>query len=215
MRIALKTKKKLGFVNGTLPMPQPTDPDYEIWDQSNTNVMGWILNSLADPIAEAVMDNETALDLWKDLQERYGEADSVRLAHVRGMIASCKQNNSSVTEYYNILGVLWAEFMSFKSIPACECANTPHTMNCVTYAAVKGSQEQDHTIDFIIGLNDNFEMTKNQLLMMDPAPNLKSAYKYALKLERQMSKQPAKEATGVDSVALAAANQAKGRELWR
>ncbi|CAL1377766.1 unnamed protein product [Linum trigynum] len=74
MRIALKTKKKLGFINDTLPMPQPTDDDYEIWDQSNTNVMGWILNSLIDPIAKAVMDNETAQDLWKDLQERYGEA---------------------------------------------------------------------------------------------------------------------------------------------
>ncbi|CAL1401075.1 unnamed protein product [Linum trigynum] len=60
MRIALKTKKKLGFINGSLPMPEVTDPDYEAWDQSNTNVMGWILNSLLDSIAEAVMDNETA-----------------------------------------------------------------------------------------------------------------------------------------------------------
>ncbi|CAL1379782.1 unnamed protein product [Linum trigynum] len=168
--------------------------------------MGWILNSLIDPIAEAVMDNETTQDLWKDLQERYGEADSVRLAHVRGMIARCKQENSNVTEYYSRLGVLWTKFMSFKSIPACECANTPHTMTCVTYAAIKQSQEHDHTIDFIIGLNDTFEMNKNQLLMMDPAPNLKVAYKYALKLERKMAKQLVKEAAGVDSVALAALN---------
>ncbi|CAL1388385.1 unnamed protein product [Linum trigynum] len=212
MRIALKTKKKLGFVNGTLPMPEPTDPDYEIWDQSNTNVIGWILNSLIDPIAEAVMDNETAQDIWKDLQERYGEADSVRLAHVKGLIASCKQEKSTVTEYYNRLGVFWTEYMSFKSIPPCECGDTPHTMNCVTYVAVKESQEQDHTIDFIMGLSDAFEMTKNQLLMMDPAPSLKVAYKYALKLERQMTKQPPKEAAGVDSVALAAANQGRNRD---
>ncbi|CAL1383719.1 unnamed protein product [Linum trigynum] len=212
MRIALKTKKKLGFINGTLPMPEETDPDYEAWDQSNTNVMGWILNSLLDSIAEAVMDNETAQDLWKDLQERYGEADSIRLAHVKGLIANCKQGDNNVTEYYNRLGVLWTEYLSFKSIPACECSGTPHTMSCATYAAVKESQEQDHTIDFIIGLSDSFELTKNQLLLMDPAPSLKLAYKHDLKLERQMGKQPTKEATGVDSVALAAMNSNKGKD---
>ncbi|CAL1390255.1 unnamed protein product [Linum trigynum] len=204
MRIALKTKKKLGFINGTLPMSEATHPDYKARDQSNTNVMGWILNSLVDSIAEAVMDNETAQDLWKDLQERYGEADSIRLAHVRGYILTCKQGTASVTDYYNRLGVLWTKYLSFKSIPACECAATPLTTSCVTYAAVKESQEQDYTIEFITGLNDNFEMTKNQLLLMDPAPDLKSAYKYALKLERQMGKQSQKDNSGVDSVALAA-----------
>ncbi|CAL1377453.1 unnamed protein product [Linum trigynum] len=174
--------------------------------------MGWILNSLVDSIAEAVMDNENAQDLWKDLQERYGEADSVRLAHIRASIPACKQGTSPVTDYYNRLGVLWTEYLSFKSIPACECGDTPHTLSCVTYAAVKDSHEQDHTIDFIIGLNDTFEMAKNQLLLMDPAPNLKAAYKHALKLERQMGKQQTKEGAGVDSVALGAMNQNKGKE---
>ncbi|CAL1353264.1 unnamed protein product [Linum trigynum] len=170
MRIDLKTKKKLGFIDGSLPMPETTDPNYEAWEQSNTNVVGWILHSLLEPIAEAVMDNETAQDMWKDLRERYGETDSIRLAHVRTMIACCKQGNDSVTDFYNRLGLLWTEFMSFKSIPACECGGVPYTFTCATYAAVKQSQEQDHTIDFITRLNDSFEMTKNQLLLMDPAP---------------------------------------------
>ncbi|CAI0381456.1 unnamed protein product [Linum tenue] len=177
---------------------------------SCTSAYCWILNSLIDSIAEAVMHNENAQDLWKDLQERYGEVDSIFLAHVRAQISTCKQGTSSVTDYYNRLGVLWKEYLSFKSIPTCECATTPRTTSCVTYVAV--NQEQNHTIDFITGLNDNFEMTKNQLLLMDPTPDLRSAYKYALKLERQMGKQSLKDSSGVDSVALASSQQPKGKD---
>ncbi|CAL1355206.1 unnamed protein product [Linum trigynum] len=172
--------------------------------------ISWILNTLIDSIAEATMDNETAQDLWKDLQERYGEVDSICLANVRAQISTCKQGTTSVTNYYNILEVLWKEYLSFKSIPTCECATTPHTIYCVTYVFV--NQEQDHTIDFITGLNENFEMTKNQLLLMDSAPDLKSAYKYALKLERQMGKQSLKDSSGVDLVALAVSQQPKGKD---
>ncbi|CAN1274322.1 hypothetical protein LINPERPRIM_LOCUS15356 [Linum perenne] len=94
MRIALKTKKKLGFIDGTLPMPEKTNADFEAWDQSNTSVIGWIINSLTSEISELVIDNDSAYDLWKELQEKFGEADSVRIAHLRSAIASCTQGSS-------------------------------------------------------------------------------------------------------------------------
>ncbi|CAN0883971.1 hypothetical protein LINGRAHAP2_LOCUS14701 [Linum grandiflorum] len=46
LRIALKTRKKLGYIDGTIPPPALNDARFEDWDQSNIQVLGWILNSL-------------------------------------------------------------------------------------------------------------------------------------------------------------------------
>ncbi|CAN1297795.1 hypothetical protein LINPERPRIM_LOCUS23590 [Linum perenne] len=80
MRIALKTKRKIGFIGGSLLMPESTDPNFDIWDRSNTSVEGWIINSLEPDISESMIDNDNAYELWKDLKEKYGEADSVSIA---------------------------------------------------------------------------------------------------------------------------------------
>ncbi|CAN1345673.1 hypothetical protein LINPERPRIM_LOCUS40470 [Linum perenne] len=146
-----------------------------------------------------------ALDLWKELQEKYGEADSVRIAQLRVEISTCRQGNSTVTEYYNRLKNLWSEYISFQPIPPCECGGETHTGTCNTYAAVKIHQENDHVIDFIIGLNDEHDNTKSQLLLMDPPPSLKTALKFAMKLERQL-KGISKETKGIESIALAVGN---------
>ncbi|CAN1256856.1 hypothetical protein LINPERPRIM_LOCUS9439 [Linum perenne] len=165
-------------------------------------VVAWIINSLDREISEVVIDNDSALELWKELQEKYGEADSVRIAQLRAEISTCRQGNSTVTEYYNRLKNLWSEYVSFRPILACECGGVRHVGTCNTYAAVKNYQENDHVIDFIIGLNEEHENTKSQLLLMDPPPTLKVASKFAMKLERQI-KGINKEVKTVDSVALA------------
>ncbi|CAN1132862.1 hypothetical protein LINPERPRIM_LOCUS30328 [Linum perenne] len=164
-------------------MPDETDPKFESWDQSNTTVVPWIINSLDREISEVVIDNDSALELWKELQEKYGEADSVRIAQLRADISTFRQGNSTVTEYCNRLKNLWSEHVSFRPIPACECGGVKHVGTCNTYAAVKNYQENDHVIDFIIGLNEEHETTKSQLLLMDPPPTLKVASKFAMKLE--------------------------------
>ncbi|CAN1328001.1 hypothetical protein LINPERPRIM_LOCUS34310 [Linum perenne] len=118
-------------------MPEPSDIDFDAWDRSNNSVVGWIINSLEPDISESMIDNDNAYELWKDLQEKYGEADSVRIAQLKALISDCKQGTSIVTEYYNRLHTLWMEFVSFRPIPACVCGAGTHTGGCNTYSAVK------------------------------------------------------------------------------
>ncbi|CAN1164293.1 hypothetical protein LINPERPRIM_LOCUS33090, partial [Linum perenne] len=136
-------------------------------------------------------------------------------AQLRAEISIYRQGNSTVTEYYNRLKNLWSEYISFRPISPCECGGGTHTGVCNTYAAVKNHQENDHVIDFIIGLNNEHDNTKSQLLLMDPPPSLKTASKFAMKLERQL-KGISKEVKGVESIALAGGNSrewSKNREI--
>ncbi|CAN0920519.1 hypothetical protein LINGRAHAP2_LOCUS32095 [Linum grandiflorum] len=183
-------------------MPEEDDPDFDVWDQSNNTVVAWIINSLEKEISEVVIDNDSTLELWKELQEKFGEADSVRIAQLRAEISVCRQGNSSVSEYYNRLKNLWTEYISYRPISACECGGKKHVGTSNTYVAVKTFQENDHIIDFIIGLNEEHENTKSQLLLMDPPLTLKVVSKFAMKLKRQLKVGINNELKTVESIAL-------------
>ena len=48
MLLALKTKKKIQFMDGSLPRPALHDPNFTLWDHCNTLVVSWVHHSL-DP----------------------------------------------------------------------------------------------------------------------------------------------------------------------
>ncbi|GAV80587.1 UBN2_3 domain-containing protein [Cephalotus follicularis] len=41
-------KDKLGYINGDLPPPSPTDPGFRKWKTEDSTIRGWLINSL-DP----------------------------------------------------------------------------------------------------------------------------------------------------------------------
>ncbi|MCI88776.1 flavonol sulfotransferase-like protein, partial [Trifolium medium] len=44
MTMALKSKNKLRYVNGTLPRPLDEDHDSLAWDSCSTMIMSWLRN---------------------------------------------------------------------------------------------------------------------------------------------------------------------------
>ena len=44
--VALDAKSKLGFIDGSIPKPQETDPHYTAWCKCNGMVLAWLFNSL-------------------------------------------------------------------------------------------------------------------------------------------------------------------------
>ncbi|XP_015170875.1 uncharacterized protein [Solanum tuberosum] len=74
--IALSAKNKLGFTDGSLLVP--TDPILQkSWARCNDTVLSWLLNSLSKEIAESVLYSNSAKDLWKDLEERFGQPNGL------------------------------------------------------------------------------------------------------------------------------------------
>ncbi|GKC03844.1 cysteamine dioxygenase, partial [Tanacetum coccineum] len=70
MEIGLSTKRKLGFVKGTIPRPPvvPIPPNtaavnavnMELWETCNNLVISWIMSSVSDSIAKSIMFIGTA-----------------------------------------------------------------------------------------------------------------------------------------------------------
>ena len=58
--IALSTKSKLYFIDGTLVKPPPDSPNLKKWVKCNDMVMSWILNVLSKNIADSIIYAKSA-----------------------------------------------------------------------------------------------------------------------------------------------------------
>jgi len=55
VKITLKTKTKLGFINGSYARPAFNSPDYNQWIHCDNMVVRWLLNSMVNDLTEAFL----------------------------------------------------------------------------------------------------------------------------------------------------------------
>lgn len=79
MSIALSAKNKLGFITGKIVKPDLNDDQFDHWQRCNDRVTSWISNVLAKDIADSVLYCDSAYDIWKELEERFGQSNGARL----------------------------------------------------------------------------------------------------------------------------------------
>uniref|UniRef100_A0A1S4CFZ9 Retrotransposon Copia-like N-terminal domain-containing protein n=1 Tax=Nicotiana tabacum TaxID=4097 RepID=A0A1S4CFZ9_TOBAC len=77
--IALYTKNKLDFIDGTISIPDESSGLQSAWSRGNDMVLSWLLNSLSKEIAESVLYSHNEKDLWNDLEDRFGQTNGKNL----------------------------------------------------------------------------------------------------------------------------------------
>lgn len=74
--LALGGKSKLGHINGSVQPLKQLTPAYEVWLAKDLLVMSWILKSMEPAIFDIFSFSESALDLWKVVEEMYGNQNN-------------------------------------------------------------------------------------------------------------------------------------------
>lgn len=75
IHIALISKNKERFIDGTLPKPLVYVALYAPWIHCITMVLAWIHRSISESIAKYVLWIDSAVSLWKNLQIRFSQGD--------------------------------------------------------------------------------------------------------------------------------------------
>lgn len=160
---ALCAKHKIGFIDGTLLMPdekeKPTEA--ELWKTVNSMIVGWIRASISATVRSTVTFTPDAYKMWSDLKRRFSIGNAVRVHQLRAELAACKQEGSTVLEYYGRLSSKWEELLSYKPLPTCTCG-----------ASTKISQdyEEEKVHMFLMGLDDaRFGNVCTNIIGMDPS----------------------------------------------
>ncbi|XP_019150317.1 PREDICTED: uncharacterized protein LOC109147130 [Ipomoea nil] len=94
MEMALLSKNKLGFVDGTIAMPEINDVKFPYWKKT-------------------VLWAGTAERVWKILKSRFGEADIFRVSDLHAEIHQIRQGDLNIGAYFAKLKVLWDELQAY------------------------------------------------------------------------------------------------------
>ncbi|XP_071718453.1 uncharacterized protein [Rutidosis leptorrhynchoides] len=167
MLLALSTKNKVGFVNGTCLKKTDNDVLAAQWDRCNSVVLSWLLSSIFEELYSGQIFSATSSVVWTELKETYDKVDGSITFNLHQKISSVKQSGCSLSEYYHKLNILWKQYDEMVKLPACTCAAAP--------------EFQQHNkvlklMQFLMGLDDIYMTTRSNLLLRDPLPDVKSAF---------------------------------------
>lgn len=183
MTIALRSKNKLRFIDGTLPRPPPNDPIFVAWDRCNTFVLSWVIHSLEPSILQSMLWIDTASDMWNNLRKRFYQGDVFRISDLQEEIYMPKQGDASVSDSYTHLVGLWQELENFRPIPSCP---GPVPCQCQLHTAMKTYRDNGYVIMFLKGLNEQLAV-RSQIMLMQPLSEIDQAFSMLIQQERQMN----------------------------
>ncbi|XP_019450657.1 PREDICTED: uncharacterized protein LOC109352928 [Lupinus angustifolius] len=181
-KLALESKNKLMFIDGTLPQPKSEDHSYRPWRRCNTMVLSWIQHSIKESIAKSILWMDSAAEVWKDLEERFSQGDMFRMAELQEEFHHLNQGNLSISEFYTQLKTIWEEIEIFRPIRSCPCLE-----NCThgIIQDVKRYREEDYVIRFLKGLNEQYAHVRSQIMLNQPLPTISKAFSLLIQQERQ------------------------------
>lgn len=175
VQVALRAKKKLGFINGKIKAPALDSDDYDKWWTADSMVVSWLLNAISKDISDAFVFCKNAKVLWDELKQRYGESNGPMIYKIERDIAGYRQGNNSVTDYYTNLKRKWDELICLAPLPVC----------CEAGTAITDYDNNRRLMQFLMGLGDEYDNVKNQILLQDPLPSINKAYSMVMSVEKQ------------------------------
>ena len=165
MRMALKAKNKLVFVDSTITKPDRRDALFTAWNRCNMMVLSQLRHFLYDEIRDSVLWRNVASDVWKELREKYYEGDQLYIAQLQEELFTQKQDDLSPTSYYTMLQKIQEELDDFRLI--LECVGCGDVCVC-GLDVVQKYRQADYVVRFLRGLNEQYNAARSHVMMMGP-----------------------------------------------
>ena len=177
---ALRAKRKIGFVTGSLKIPDETEKpvEAEMWRTVNSRIVGWIRASISPVLRSTVPFSPDACKMWSELKKRFSVGSAVRVHQLKVELASCKQDGSSVMDYFGRLSQKWEELLSCKPIPKCMC-------DAADVYVKEYEEEKVH--QFLMGLDETrFSNVCANIIGLEVLPDLNSTYQRIVREEKRL-----------------------------
>lgn len=169
MEIALSSKRKLGFVNGTVVRDEDDRTKGDLWDTCNDTIIGWIMGSVSEPIKQTIMYMMTVREIWVYLEERFSVSNGSLKYKLNKELYEIKQASSSISEYYTSLKSVWEELESLDQLPSLD-ESSEETKKFLE--AFEKQKEEKRLFQFLNGLNESYGALRSQILMITLLPSV-------------------------------------------
>uniref|UniRef100_A0A1S3YY54 Retrotransposon gag domain-containing protein n=1 Tax=Nicotiana tabacum TaxID=4097 RepID=A0A1S3YY54_TOBAC len=145
----------------------------------------WILNSLSKEIADSVEYANDAVELWRELEDRYEQTNGARLYQIQKEINDLSQGTLDITTFYTQLKKLWEELSTLNAKTQCSCQCT-----CGAKENMHKTKQDRRLIQFLMGLNEVYTAVRGGILMMNPLPSMAQAFSLLIQDEKQREMKP-------------------------
>ncbi|KAK9715248.1 hypothetical protein RND81_06G152600 [Saponaria officinalis] len=173
MRGALCSKKKTGFIDGTIKKPADDSDEIEDWYMVNAMIVNWIFNTIKPSLGSTISYVDEAKPLWDDIEQRFSIGNGPKLHRIKGSIAACKQGDKeTISDYYGRLKKLWDELDKYDRNPTCSCGGCKCEMN----KKLDKKRDESKVHDFLLGIYSAYSTIASNLLLQEPLPSLNRAY---------------------------------------
>ncbi|CAO2834916.1 unnamed protein product [Amaranthus hypochondriacus] len=181
MVIALATKNKLGFVDGSLPKLAENDPKYGAWERCEAIIISYILRSLDTSIARSVLFVSTSQEIWKDLEERFSQTSGPQLYSLQQSLTELKQGSgTAITVFFTQIKALWDQINQMNPLPSCSSSG------CTCMKVFLKQQQEERLVQLLMKLDNKFAAVRTNIPMMQqPLPTISMAYKLLVQEEKQ------------------------------
>ena len=176
---ALQAKRKTGFIDGTLLIPDEKEKpvEAETWRTVNSMIVGWIRASISLAVRSTVTFTPDAYKMWNDLKKRFSVGNAVRVHQLKAELTACRQDGASVLDYFGRLTLKWEELLNYKPLPKCSCEAS---------GKIAQDYEEEKVHMFLMGLDDaRFGNVCTNIIGMEPLPDLNSVYQRVVREERR------------------------------
>lgn len=172
MEINLSSKRKLGFVTGTISLPTDDDARIEMWETCDNMVIAWLTSNVSPTIKKSIMYMSSAKDIWTHLEKRFSLTNGSRKYKLCRDLYDLKQLDASVTEYYTNMKTIWEELDTLNLLPVIT-SPTPEVLKLLE--AIELQKEELRLFQFLNGLDEQYNSQRSQLLLQTPLPYVEVA----------------------------------------
>jgi len=115
--LPIKSRGKIGYLNGRIQELQPNDPAYDKWEAENFTVMSWLLHSMQPEISQGYLFLHTAKEVWDAAAQTYSKVGNAALKYdLKRRIHGLTQGDSLVASYFHKLRSLWQELDHYQNL---------------------------------------------------------------------------------------------------
>lgn len=169
--IQLSSKRKLGFINGTVTRSTEDETLALQWDTCNDLVVSWLHGNVSDSTKRSILFINSAHEIWKQLEKRFQLSNGSRKYKLNKELFGIRQNKMSINEYFTVVSSLWEEIDSMNILPAVTTVAADVT---AAFNAIETQKEESRLFVFLNGLDDAYSAMRSQFLMQHHLPTVEA-----------------------------------------